>query len=96
MASEEHSSYGVFRSWLTLGSSLRYTNPGNQDNNLRARTWDLYWPENERVNFSLNHSYITLGIYYFSTNPCLILFLTDPKAPNYCCRRCDFLGFFKS
>jgi len=34
MASEEHSSNGVFRSWLTLGSSLRYTKLGHQDDNL--------------------------------------------------------------
>ena len=33
VASEEHSSNGVFRCWLTLSSSLKNTNPGHQVNN---------------------------------------------------------------
>jgi len=33
VASEEHSSNRVLRCWLTLGSSLKYTNPGHQERN---------------------------------------------------------------
>ena len=35
VASEEHSSNGVFCSWLTLGSSLKYTNSGHHERNCK-------------------------------------------------------------